>query len=208
MVRPGRLEPVSEQEEQAGLGAPLFILGTAGPGAPRLQGPCSSPRTGSPWGALLPVTLRGDRAVGGRCCKGPFLHGGASRSPVHTVWCCALQGAAWCCVVYCTLHGVAHCMARCMLLYSAVHHAAHYRVLQTMGIHTLYGSAPQMALHALWPRAAQGSAPKQLCTPCGSVPCTVPYPVQCHTPFGPAPLMALQLCTPEQAALESQNVLS
>lgn len=57
---------------------------------------------------------------------------------LHSAGCCTvLHGvlhAAWCC----TLHGV----ARCMLLHSAVHHAARYTVLQTMGIHTPYGSAP------------------------------------------------------------------
>ena len=73
VVWPGRSGSVSERGEWVGLGAPLLaprdsrVRGPCG-----LQAPCSSPPAGSPLGARLPVTLRGDGAA---LCR--VLHGAA-----------------------------------------------------------------------------------------------------------------------------------
>lgn len=199
VVRPGRLGPVSEQEEQVGLGAPLFVPGTAGAGAPRLQGPCSSPPTGSPWGALLPVTLRGEGAARGQSCWRTVLQGaiptrGSEQKPsahcmvLRSAGCCTvlhyLLHAAWCCTLHGTLHAPVQCCTPCCTLYGA----ADYGDPHPVWLCTPNGSARSMAacstglctqtaLHPMWLRP--------LYSP---IPCAVSHPVWPCSPYGPAAL--------------------
>ena len=77
-------------------------------------------------------------------------------------------------------------------------------------LHTLYGAAACMALHAVWLHAACDSAPKPAPHLYSSTHHVVPDAVQSHTPCSFTPHMALnplQLCTPlagSQAAPERQ----